>query len=150
MSKKVSTNGRNLVKLNEGIRNKMYKCSAGHNTIGCGHLILANEGHLLNTTLTSVQIDELLDKDLIKVENWLNKNCSWTSQNEFDALASFIFQYGVGFENKYHNSFAILTSGDRARIVDLLKTGFVNIVAGSGKKELLPRRLREIELFLKK
>ena len=48
----------------EGARNKAYKDSKGLWTIGVGHLIKADEQHLINTTLTDAQVEDLLKSDL--------------------------------------------------------------------------------------
>lgn len=150
---KVSTNGKTFIKKEEGEILKPYKCPAGIWTISVGCTTYQNGTAVKGTDrpLTQNESNALFSHHLIKVENWLNKNCTWIkTQNQFDALASFIHQYGTGFENKYPNSYKTLKAGNEAEIVKLLETSFVNIVAGSGKKELLPRRKRETALFIKK
>ena len=44
----------------EGSRNKAYKDTKGLWTIGVGHLIKADEQHLITATLTDEQVEELL------------------------------------------------------------------------------------------
>ena len=71
----------------EGARNKAYKDTKGLWTIGVGHLIKADEQHLINETLTDEQVKELLKSDL----KWCSEAVETSvkvplTQNQFDAL----------------------------------------------------------------
>lgn len=94
---KVSDNGLNFIKNEEGSMKKAYKDQGGLWTIGVGHLIRADEKHLLTDTLTDDQILALLRNDIGVTENAIN---NWVkqplTQNQFDALASLIFNIGDG------------------------------------------------------
>lgn len=75
----VSASYRNVLKprlrQEEGVRNRMYKCPAGRNTIGCGHncdasplppdmqIFLEKNGHI-----TDAMIDTLLERDIDRAE----------------------------------------------------------------------------------
>jgi lysozyme len=79
----------------EGARNKAYKDSKGLWTIGVGHLIKASEQHLISTTLTDQEIEELLRSDL----KWCSEAVESSvkvplQQNQFDALYSLCFNIG--------------------------------------------------------
>ena len=79
----------------EGARNKAYKDSKGLWTIGVGHLIKADEQHLLTATLTDQQVEDLLKSDL----KWCSEAVESSvkvplSQNQFDALYSLCFNIG--------------------------------------------------------
>lgn len=144
----ISKNGIELIKLNEGLKLNKYICSAGKPTIGYGHLITSTENYV---TITKEKAEQLLGLDLKTVENWLNKNASWCNQNEFDALSSFLFQYGTnllarGFTNT-HNAFV---SGNRKEIARILEKDFNHAVAKNKDNRLIPRRQRELKLFLTK
>ncbi len=96
---KVSKNAINLIKKYEGCRFEAYKCPAGIWTIGYGHTINVKKGDVIN----ELQAETFLAIDLQKLEIFLNVfvviNCDLT-QNEFDALISFIFNIGTdAFKN---------------------------------------------------
>jgi GH24 family phage-related lysozyme (muramidase) len=79
----------------EGSKNKAYQDSIGKWTIGVGHLIRGNEQHLLNETLSEEKIKALLKADLLWVEKCIKTSVNIPiTQNQFDALASFIFNVG--------------------------------------------------------
>jgi len=79
----------------EGARNRAYKDSKGLWTIGVGHLIKADEQHLLTATLTDQEVEELLRSDL----KWCSEAVESSvkvplGQNQFDALYSLCFNIG--------------------------------------------------------
>ena len=79
----------------EGKRNKAYKDSKGLYTIGVGHLIKADEKHLLDTTLTDAQVEDLFKSDL----RWCDEAVASSvrvplTQNQYDALYSLCFNIG--------------------------------------------------------
>lgn len=81
----------------EGFRNKAYKDSKGLLTIGVGHLIKADEQHLVSATLTDEQVKELLRSDL----RWCSEAVESSvkvplTQKQFDALYSLCFNIGEG------------------------------------------------------
>lgn len=75
----------------EGLRQKAYKCAGGVWTIGYGHTKGVKEGD----KITYKQAGELLNEDLKAVYNELAK-IERLSQGMYDALASFIFNVGIG------------------------------------------------------
>jgi lysozyme len=89
---KTSDNGIELIKRFEGLRLKAYLCPAGKPTIGYGH----TEGVKPGQTITEEEAEQLLREDLIVVENEINKHNLDINQNQFDALASFVYNVGVG------------------------------------------------------
>ncbi len=92
---KISKSGLDLIKSFEGFQSKIYICPAGLKTIGFGHVIKSNE---LFDEITLSQAEELLKTDIEQFEKALNKLISGIklSQNQFDALISFIYNVGVG------------------------------------------------------
>ncbi len=87
-----------FIKHEESVRYKSYKDIAGKLTIGVGHLILPNEHQQYDTTtLTDQAINSLLQHDLITCDEAIKKYVAVPlNQNQYDALASFIFNEGSG------------------------------------------------------
>lgn len=91
---KISKNGIDLIKRFEGFRAHQYHCPAGFLTIGYGHVIL--KGEYFPDGITEEDACVLLDKDCDKAEAAINKVKQPLTQNEFDALVSFVFNVGTG------------------------------------------------------
>ena len=90
---KTSENGKKILMLREGYRNFAYKDTKGIWTIGVGHTGGVKEGDRANDE----QIFKWLTEDLKIAEDCINRLVKVPlTQNQFDALASFIFNVGVG------------------------------------------------------
>lgn len=87
-----SDRGRGLIKQYEGLRLQAYRCPAGVPTIGWGH----TEGVKMGQRITEQQAEQLLTEDLAPVERLLNTMHIDFRQEQFDALASWIFNLGRG------------------------------------------------------
>jgi len=92
MKMKISDNGIELIKKHEGLRLEAYLCPAGKWTIGYGHTKGVKPGQVV----TKEEAERLLREDLIVVENEINRHNLNINQNQFDALASFVYNVGVG------------------------------------------------------
>ena len=92
---KISKNGIELIKCFESFSPKACKCLATEKyyTIGYGHY---GADVKENQTMTKQQAEELLQKDLEKFEQKVNKynNVYNYNQNQFDALVSFCYNVG--------------------------------------------------------
>ena len=125
----------------EGARNKAYKDSKGLWTIGVGHLIKADEQHLITATLTDEQVEELLRSDL----KWCSEAVESSvkvplTQNQYDALYSLCFNIGG-------TNFAKSTVVKKINENDL--AGAADAILMWNKPEVLVnRRKRERALFL--
>ena len=125
----------------EGARNKAYKDSKGLWTIGVGHLIKADEQHLITATLTDEQVEELLRSDL----KWCSEAVESSvkvplTQNQYDALYSLCFNIGG-------TNFAKSTVVKKINENDL--KGAADAILMWNKPEVLVnRRKRERALFL--
>lgn len=86
-----SEKGINLIKQFEGCKLTAYLCPAGVWTIGYGHTEGVNKGD----KITQDKAEELLKQDLSKFEDALNSYGFAISQNQFDALISFMFNIGI-------------------------------------------------------
>jgi GH24 family phage-related lysozyme (muramidase) len=87
----------------EGLSLKKYSCSAGHTTIGYGHVITQKDN--LPFVITKKQADSLLFRDILKAKKYLDANISNTLQsnlspNQYWTLVHFIFCKGIGNFNK--------------------------------------------------
>lgn len=146
---KTSSNGIKLIKEFEGCRLKAYKCPAGVWTIGIGHTGLVNGKPITEgMTITDLMAETLLAIDLQKFENAINTLVKKPlTQNEFDALVSFVFNIGIG-------------NFQKSTMLKLLNNGHMPLAAGQfdrwnkagGKvlKGLTRRRQAEKILFLTK
>ena len=125
----------------EGARNKAYKDSKGLWTIGVGHLIKADEQHLITDTLTDEQVAELLRSDL----KWCSEAVETSvkvplQQHHFDALYSLCFNIG---ETNFKKSTVVKKINEN----DL--QGAADAILMWNKPEVLVnRRKRERALFL--
>lgn len=125
----------------EGARNRAYKDSKGLWTIGVGHLIKADEQHLLTATLTDQEVEELLKSDL----KWCSEAVESSvrvplTQAQFDALYSLCFNIG---ETAFRKSTVVrkLNENDIQGAADA-------ILMWNKPSVLEPRRKRERALFL--
>jgi lysozyme len=95
---KIGEKGLALLKLWEqgpkgGFASNSYKCSAGKDTIGWGHVIKPTDN--IKQPITLAQAEELLQNDIKRAEEAVNKNVKVTlTQNQFDALVCFVFNIG--------------------------------------------------------
>ena len=125
----------------EGSRNKAYKDSKGLWTIGVGHLIKADEQHLITATLSDQEVEDLLKKDL----KWCSEAVETSvkvplAQNQFDALYSLCFNIG---ETAFRKSTVV------RRINENDLNGAAEAILMWNKPEvLINRRKRERALFL--
>lgn len=125
----------------EGFRNRAYKDSKGLPTIGVGHLIKADEAHLLAATLTDDQVEDLLRSDL----RWCSEAVESSvkvplQQAQFDALYSLCFNIGA---TAFKNSTVVkrINANDLQGAADA-------ILMWNKPAVLVNRRKRERDLFL--
>lgn len=146
----VNDAGKSLIKKWETLQTKAYLCPAGVPTIGYGH---TGEDVKLGQTITEHQADVILDLDLEKFEEGVEKLLEGTeyNQNEFSALVSFAFNLGVhaleasSLLKFYRQGHKFYAAQEFAKWV-YAKTskGFEKLPG------LVKRRKEEAELFLKK
>jgi len=126
----------------EGKRNKAYRDSKGLWTIGVGHLIKADEEFLKTITLTDYDVQELFKRDLKWCEEAVDDSVRVPlNQNQYDALYSLCFNIG---ETNFKKSEVVqhINKNDMSGAAN----AFLN---WSKPPELLPRRKKERELFLR-
>ena len=89
---KTSQKGIDFIKRHEALRLNAYLDAVGVWTIGYGHTKTAKKG----MTITEAEAEKLLVDDLKYAENEINSHNLPLKQHQFDALASFVFNVGVG------------------------------------------------------
>lgn len=93
-----SDSGKDLIKQFEALRLRAYLDAVGVWTIGWGH----TRGVKKDDVITREIAQQLFEEDLLDVEAAIQKHVTTTiSQQQFDALASFVFNFG---ETKFATS----------------------------------------------
>ena len=138
-----SAAGLALIRRFEGFSPTVYVCPAGRRTIGHGHVI--RDPSLLHSRITQEQAAAMLVDDLAPVEIYLSAVLPDLTQNQFDALASFCFNVGLGAFEK-STLFARLKAGD----VTGAASQFARWTRANGRElpGLVRRREAERSLFL--
>lgn len=145
---KTSHVGKNLIKHFEGFRAIAYLCPAGVWTIGYGTTRI--NGKLISEVakITTDEADVLLEQDLKVFEDSINQNvAAKLSQNQFDALSSFVYNVGVGNFKKSTLLKKLNANKPLDAAEEFLKWNKANKVILPG---LTKRRKMEKELFLSK
>jgi GH24 family phage-related lysozyme (muramidase) len=97
--KRMSDAGLATIRQTEAFIAKPYDDGAGNLTIGYGHMIL--EGENYSAGITEAQAETLFKQDVERVVNpALDKITIDLTQNQVDALGSFIFNVGTGAFSK--------------------------------------------------
>lgn len=89
---KISQTGLDLIKQHESFSPTVYICPAGEPTIGYGHVVLPHESF---TRINEQDAEEILRKDVAIAERCVNNAVKVPiTQEQFDALVSFVFNVG--------------------------------------------------------
>jgi lysozyme len=99
---------RDMLRRHEGVKNKVYLCSAGYETIGVGRNISKS-----GLGLSDDEIDYLLDNDIIRCIKELNSNLTWFSNlNEAreHAIIDICFNLGITRLLKFKNALAAMAN----------------------------------------
>lgn len=132
-----------IIKKHEGLRLEAYLPTPNDVwTIGYGHTHTTKQG----MRITEAQAEALLRKDIAWVEEAVNKFVVVPlTQNQFDALASFVFNVGEGAFSK-STLLRLLNSGDYEGAANQFLRW--NKQKGRILKGLTKRREEERKLFL--
>lgn len=146
MSLKASVLAIALIKFSEGFSPVPYDDGVGKQTIGYGHLIRPWEKF---DRIDRQQAEELLAEDLEKTEFYVKKIVKVPlDQNQFDALVSFVFNFGPEKVRKSH-TIKRLNHGDYSAVEKRLPLW--NKGTRNGKKVVMPglvtRRANEVKLW---
>jgi lysozyme len=134
---KTSDEGLAVLTLREGKRRRAYLDTKGIPTIGVGH---TGPEVYIGLVWTDQQIEDALKDDVVKCEDCINKYVKVPlTQNQFDALVSFIFNVGA-------------TAFRRSTLLRILNTGDYEEAAKCFDmwhipKEIIGRRDSEREQF---
>lgn len=141
--RQTSPAGLALIESAESFRPTRYYCPANKLTIGFGHVIRAGES--IPERITIEQARALMRDDLAPVEIYLSAVFPDLPQCQFDALASFAFNVGIGAFEK-STLFSRLKAGDTMGAAGQ----FARWVKANGKTlpGLVKRRAAERALFL--
>lgn len=129
----------------EGVRNEPYNDSAGHCTVGVGHLLHRGRCTGAERSLSDAEIRQLLRKDIARFERevrkaFTGKGALIATQARFNACVSLAFNIGQG---------GFATSSVKRRIQNGdLKGAADAFLLWNHPPELGPRRKRERSMFL--
>lgn len=141
---KIGENGLTLLKRAEGLRLEAYKCSAGVLTIGYGHTKDVEKG----MKISALQAEELLKQDLAWAEKTVNDEKLNLTQNQFDALVSFVFNVGAV---RFRGSTLLKMIRVNPYSVNIpTEFGKWKLAGGRVVPGLTARRKAETDLYLKK
>lgn len=130
-----------LIKSFEQLRLNSYLCPAGVWTIGYGHTNGVNQGMLI----TEKTADAFLKQDIRNAEHSINQMDAELTQEQFDALVSFVFNVGVRAFNVSTLRKKILKNPNDPSIADEFRRW---VYAGDKKLPgLIKRREQEIKLY---
>jgi lysozyme len=143
---KISEEGKDLIKLFEGVRLKAYKCSAGVPTIGFGNTYYPNGDKVkMGDTITLEQARDLFDDLIVRYERIVESKLKVdVKQNEFDALVSHTYNTG-GSTTLFK---LVNMEANKDKIKDWFLTKYIT-ANGKVLQGLKNRRLKEWELYNK-
>ena len=138
----ISQKGIDLIKTFEGCKLFAYRDSVGIATIGYGH----TKDVRIGMSITQKQAEEFLKSDIKPVERILNGMGVNYTQNQFDALTSWIFNLGEGNFKKSTMYKNIVARKSDIEITDQM----VKWVNAGGKPlvGLKRRRVAEANMFI--
>ena len=143
---KISEQGKDLIRVFEGVRLKAYKCSSGVPTIGFGNTFYEDGTKVkIGDSITLERARSLFDGLLPRYEKIvLNKVKRPLKQNEFDALVSHTYNTGG-------SSTLFKLVQEDAPIEDIKKWWLTKYITANGKflSGLQRRRLAEFDMFAK-
>jgi lysozyme len=144
----LSERGLQLIMAFEGFSPTVYICSAGYPTIGYGHAIFnaEEEARFRAAPITKQDAAKLLEEDTTSAVRSVNRLTKVSlTQNQFDALVSFVFNLGGG---AYQRS-TLRKAVNRGQFLEAAEE-FPKWSRASGRivQGLVRRRLAERSLFL--
>ena len=137
----ISEEGKSLIKKFEGCELTAYKCAAGVPTIGYGHI----KGVSMGDTITQEEADEMFNHEMKEYETYVNTAVTVPlSQNQFDAIVSWVFNLGNG-NLQASTMLKVINSSDHAGVPAQIKRW--NKAGGKVLEGLIRRREAEALLY---
>lgn len=118
--------------VDEGKRNKTYRCSAGYLSVGVGRNLDANG-------LRDSEIDFMLENDITAVEQQLDRALPWwrkMSDARQEVLANMTFNMGIGTMLTFKNTLKAMEQGRYADAADGMKNSLWYHQVGDRAKRL--------------
>jgi lysozyme len=150
--KNLSPAGRAFLEAREGVALRVYKDVAGIATVGCGHVVLPEDGLAVGDTITQEQCDAFLAHDVGKceaaIEAHVVRDLALTD-NQWSALVSFVFNIGVGaFESS--TVLRVINGSTEMPLADAWELWDKDAQNGAKVTDpgLLARRKLEVALYL--
>ena len=143
----ISEKGVEAIKKFEGCKTKAYQCSAGHWTIGVGHV---GPEVTASTVWDMARVNATFCRDILSFENDVNRLVKIKiTQHAYDALVSFCFNLGAA-NLKQSTLLKKLNSGDiEGAAAEFPKWDNVRVAGKLQPNEgLRRRRLAEQAMFL--
>lgn len=138
---RTSDKGIELIKQFEGYYPVAYLCSAGIPTLAWGH----TKGVKLGDTCTEGQAEEWLRQDLMSAERSVSRLIKRPLlQNQFDSLASFVYNLGGGALQRSTLRQKVNRMEDAEAVAEFAKW---TLAGGKRLKGLIRRRAAEAEMF---
>lgn len=140
----ISSKGLDVIKQHEGCRLRAYKCPAGVWTVGYGSTRGVNQW----TEITRQEAEVRLREDVKTAERTVEKVRYLQprlTQNQFDALVSFVFNLGTGnFEKSTLRKKVLANPSDGS-----IRDEFLKWIHANGKPlaGLQKRRMAEADLY---
>ena len=136
-----------LIKEFEAFYEEAYLCPAGVWTIGWGH----TKGVKPGMKITEEQAEELLQEDMQEAKRVVERLNVDLSDNQYNALVSFVFNIGGGNFAKSTIRRKIIANPENPKIADEMKKWKYATNPKTKQKEVLPglvrRREKEAELY---
>ena len=140
----ISQKGIDLIKTFEGCKLFAYRDSVGIPTIAYGH----TKDVKMGMSITQKQAEEFLKNDIKPIERLLNGMGINYTQNQFDALTSWIFNLGEGNFKKSTMYKNIVARKSDIEITDQMVKWYN--AGGRPLAGLMRRRVAEANMFLGK
>jgi lysozyme len=142
---KTSDKGIEQLKTFEGFRSMPYLDTANKLTVGYGHLMVPGDGLVEGSPITMGQATQLLRQDVGTAEDCVNSAGLDLTQNEFDALVSFVYNLGCG---AFKRSTLLKFLQAKNKLAASGEFPKWSMVSGKHSDSILKRRFAEQDCFL--
>ncbi len=113
-----------LMKLREGVRNKVYLDSLGKPTVGIGHLVVPGDGLAVGDTISDAQVSAFFARDgagALAAAREQAAQAGITSSAFIPYLASVNFQLGLNWTATFPNTWKMIVNGQYEAAAEALE-----------------------------